>query len=331
MLPAALLNCVSAVLLLASQAGGQTVASTGVISGRVVDDATFRPLGNARVFLYPVPFPDGGRPSLVMTSQDGEFSFTAVKPGSYRLGTNKLGFFATPGVGMPFVTIPDSGEPVRLELTMSKGGTLAGRVLDQSGRPLKDVWVAGLRVVGGATLEQSIPSVTTARTNRLGEYEVQSLQPGQYVIVANPGHGPIGAAAAGTTDSLTYFPGTLDFTKAQRVTVGSAQTVAGLDVKMVRAPTFEVSGVVVDDGGRAVIGALVSVDADWPKFGGPKGSSRTGSDGRFRIDLITAGEYMLTVTSAGDEVRPVTRQTPFIRVSVVDADIDGLVIQLPLR
>jgi hypothetical protein len=115
------------------------------------------------------------------------------------------------------------------------------------------------------------------------------------------------------------------------VTVGSAQTVAGLDVKMATAPTFDVSGVVVNDGGRAVIGALVSVDADWPKFGGPKGSSQTDSGGRFRIGLIAAGAYMLTVTSPGDEVRPMTRQTPFVRVSAVDADIDGLVIQLPLR
>ena len=118
----------------------------------------------------------GGRPASTMTNQDGEFAFTGLQPGSYRLGTNKLGFFPTPDVGMPLVTLAGPGEQVNIDLTMSKGGTLAGRVLDQAGRPLKNVWVGALRVVGLAELEQAIPSVSVARTNDVGEYRVESLQ-----------------------------------------------------------------------------------------------------------------------------------------------------------
>ena len=125
-------------MLAAAQATLSTPAS-GQISGRVLDDATYQPLANARVFLYPIPFPVGGRPASTMTNQDGDFAFPALQPGSYRLGTNNLGFFPTLAVGMPFVTLAGSGEQVNIDLTMSKGGTLAGRVLDQSGRPLKDV------------------------------------------------------------------------------------------------------------------------------------------------------------------------------------------------
>ena len=173
--------------------------------------------------------------------------------------------------------------------------------------------------------------MSIARTNDVGKYRVESLRPGQYVIVANPGHGPIGPDAGGITDSRTFFPGTLDFAKARRVTIGPVQTVAGLDFKMITAPTFEVSGIVADGAGRGIAGALVALVADWSMFGGPKGSSRTDPEGRFRIPRIAAGRYKLTVTSPGEEPKPVTRETPFIRVNVSDGDIRGLVVPVPIQ
>jgi hypothetical protein len=318
-------------LTLAAGQVTEPVARIGQIVGVVLDDATYQPLANARVFLYPIPFPVGGRPAFVITNQDGEYVFKGVKPGSYKLGTNKLGFFPTPDVGMPLVKLADSERQVSVDLTMSKGGVLAGRILDHSGRPLRNVGVGALRVFGVAPLDQAIPSRAVDRANDLGEYRVQSLRPAQYVIVANPGQGPIGTAAGGAADSRTYFPGTLSFPKAQPITVGPAQAVTGLDFQIVTAPPFEVSGVAVDEAGRAVAGALVALDADWSLFGGPKGSSRTDPEGRFRIGFIAAGDYMLTVTGPSSESKPVTAQTPFVRISVVDADVSGLIIQIPIR
>lgn len=200
----------------------------------------------------------------------------------------------------------------------------------ESGRPLKNIWVAALRLVG-PSVDQAVPSTTTARTNDRGEYAVESLQPGDYVILANPGHGPIGADADGITDSRTYFPGTLDTAKARSVTVGSAQRVAGLDFKLMIAPTFAVSGIAVDESGHAVAGALVSLEADWPKFGGSKGSCTTDSDGRFQISLISAGKYKLTALSPGLPPRPVTRQTPFVPIHVVDSDVSDLIVRVPIQ
>jgi hypothetical protein len=40
---------------------------------------------------------------------------------------------------------------------------------------------------------------------------------------------------------------------------------------------------------------------------------------------------MLTVTQPGSKPQPVTRQTPFFRVRVIDGNVDGLIIQVPLR
>lgn len=301
----------------------------GQIAGRVVDDSTSEPLAGVRVFLYPIPVPDDGRIASAITGEDGGFMFSAVGAGAYRLGTNRRGFYSTRGGAV--VTLSGAQDRVSVQLTMAKGGAVAGRLADQSGSPLTRAWVGALRVVGPGELEQAVPSPDTPRTNERGEYRVESLQPGDYVIIANPGHGPAGPDAGGVRDSRTFFPGTLDFAAAQRVTIGEAQVVTGLDFAMLAAPMFEVSGMVVDDAGRAVAGVEIALVGDWTLFGGRKGTSHTDSEGRFRIAGLAAGRYRLTTPSPGDDARRVNRDAPFIRVTVVDADVAGLVVPVPLR
>jgi protocatechuate 3,4-dioxygenase beta subunit len=91
-------------------------------------------------------------------------------------------------------------------LIMSQGAILAGRVFDQSGNPLRSVFVGALRVDGALRLDQVKPSVATVRTNDAGQFQLQSLQPGQYAVVANRTSGRIGVEGNGARDSMTYFP-----------------------------------------------------------------------------------------------------------------------------
>jgi hypothetical protein len=97
-----------------------------------------------------------------------------------------------------------------------------------------------------------------------------------------------------------------------------------LDFMMMTAPAFEVSGVAVDDFGRHVSNAFVTLNADRLLFSGPKGSSQTDAEGR-------SGDYRLTVTPPDIDPKPITRRTPFVRVRVVDTDVSGVAIQVPSR
>jgi len=70
-------------LMMAAQAGAQ--ATTGTISGRVVDSTSQQPLANVTVSVQ-------GTQRGALTRADGGFSIGAVPPGTYTVRANRIGF-----------------------------------------------------------------------------------------------------------------------------------------------------------------------------------------------------------------------------------------------
>jgi hypothetical protein len=104
-------------------------------------------------------------------------------------------------------------------------------------------------------------------------------------------------------------------------------------------PAHNVSGVVVDQSGAPLAGAMVSLLAD-ASTGAPffaAGSARTAPDGTFAIGDVPAGRYRLnasvpTVWSSGGSTGGVVSSTSVARpgrpqpieVVVTEADVSGL-------
>jgi hypothetical protein len=296
------------------------------IVGRVLDATTSRPLAAARVFLYPLPIPDGYRPVPSVTSVAGEFEFSALPAGAYRLGVNKLGFYPVAGSGSPLVTIGSCTRPATADLLMSKGGVVAGRVMAPSGVPLRNVPVGAVRVVAGSARADLVPSPSPARTNERGEYRVESLSPGEYLIVANPGRRF--GADYGLTDTRTFWPGTLSLDGAARVTVAGTERVEHLDFRLVAAPTFDVTASVIDHDGSAVADALVTLVDDWHLFGGEKARAVTNREGLVRMPGVPAGNYRLVASSGGERSSSPHGALP-VNIAVADADVAGIVVTIP--
>ena len=68
------------------------------------------------------------------------------------------------------------------------------------------------------------------------------------------------------TESLTYYPGTLDLRAARAVDVQSARTTSGMEFPLQSVPTYAVTGTVVDRKGDPVRGATVEIHGNWPVF-----------------------------------------------------------------
>jgi len=255
------------------------------VRGTVVDAETGAPVSGAEVF--------GFRTSMWSqpTGTDGSFLLDGCTPNSHEdilIASNdhcqQEHRIATPGVG-------ESTDIGRLEI--HRGACFRGQVVDSDGTPRGGVRVRmhGQWKPSEGALENS--DWAEATTERDGSFEICRLRARfGHTLVAEGG--PYGVAVA-------YIPG------QSRVGPG------GLNVGIiVLVPTFAVSGILVDDLGRGVASARLSLEdlslREATKYQrDPDEHSlqhrivrheRSALNGRYWIEGLTPGEYTLTVRTS---------------------------------
>jgi protocatechuate 3,4-dioxygenase beta subunit len=296
----------------------QTNSPSARVLGRVVEEATSSPVSRVRIVLTV----QGNALLETLTDQDGRYMFVDLKPGAYRLNVQRVGYVTPDPNQLPGFSIA-AGQALELStLALRKTGVIAGRILDPFGEPLQDASVRAIRRDAGAPApgrERTIDSLTqNIRTNDLGESRLFGLAPGEYLVVASPqSFGLSTAHISVPVLPITYYPGIADESAAQALMVGAGQTV-NIEFGILNSSTFNVSGVVVDEGGTPVAGTRVTLRADIRGGGGFAGTvTQAESDpaGNFVIRQVPAGSYY----AAGAGFDPV-------EVQVNDRDVEGLTI-----
>lgn len=291
---------------------------TGRVSGRVTAEGANTRLAGVRIMLIPAtpPMAPIRMPPQALTDADGRYVFDRVAPGSYRVSADKNGYAPLDDMNRAPLQVA-AGQSLAFDMQLKKGGVITGKVLDPAGEPLTDARVMILRRMpmpaavgrGLPPMPRLIPaSGPGAQTNDLGEFRVPSLAPGEYYVAATPRSiamlGPAESSmvrdqkAARTTLATTYYPGTSDQAAAQPIAVAAGAEVGNIYITMQRVPAFRVSGVVVDEDGKPVDGAMVMLMGD-PRGGalmGPVGNSIAKADGRFDIDDVPAGSYRINAS-----------------------------------
>ena len=304
-----LMSCVVTVLT-ALPAAQQPPAPGGSIAGRVVEDGTNTPIGDARVMvmvMMTAPPAAGQRPPepyQANTGSDGTFRFEGMPPGRYRISAQKAGY-ASPGLGSPppaLVVLQAGGPGASQVIALQRGGVIAGRVLSPAGEPMADARVIPMRRLPAAAGGRLSMSGSPATTNDLGEFRLHSLAPGDYYLQASPRPEPPRArnASAAVIIAPTFYPGTTDTATAQSLTIGSGATLNGIEIRVLQVPAFSIKGIVVDEAGTPVSNAAVMLASDpsigVPMFNGPS-RTRTAADGTFTIEGIASGTYRLTAAA----------------------------------
>jgi hypothetical protein len=327
----------------------------------VTVEGTNAPLADARVVLMPIlgrgappprPMMRMGPPPQAITDQDGRFAFTALRAGEYHVDVQRTGYAPLGDVGSGRTITLLEGQTIdNLQVHLQKGAVIAGRIVAPSGEPQPDVRVMALRRIEGPRIPSRlvpVPSQGMPQTNDLGEFRLAGLPPGEYFVSAAPNlQSPFGGPAVAppsprqsrTALATTYYPGTADAAAAQPVAVAGGAEVDNISFMLLSLPAFRVSGVVVDEDGKPVGGAFVTLMND-PRTGVfmPSGASSaaSGNDGRFTIDNVVAGTYhanasvpMPMTAGAGGVAtwsisggRGLTNQPT--EVVVTDADVAGV-------
>jgi protocatechuate 3,4-dioxygenase beta subunit len=170
-----------------------TLGGGGIVRGRVVD-SDGEPVTDFEVGVEsmeveePVPYRARANGQRDYVSSDGTFEFGLLRPGRYWLRANASGH--APGAAGPVVVTADhKSDEVIIELT--SGGTLAGTVTDDKGRPL-----GGARVM---VFDPMSPFRTArTRTGADGGYQLEGVQPGRRSIRVSK-RGYLSSVASGIT------------------------------------------------------------------------------------------------------------------------------------
>ena len=317
-----------------SELAGRTAATkpagpdaTGSVRGRVAT-AKGVPIAGATVQAYGI---DGFMPA-VESDAGGRYVIDKLPPGDYRVLAFKRGFITPePGqaqnaaeiLSMMNTSSRDRIVPVRrgqtvesVDLTLGRGASIAGTIVDEFGEPMQDVVVNALvlRAMGGRirALRASSPG-SNGRTDDRGRYRISGLQPGTYVV----------QAVAGDVLSATngyvplFYPGTTAIDQATPTKLDIDAAAAGIDLTLQTQPTRRVSGTLVDAAGNPIgvrdgmfdraglsTTVMVALAASSQPGGIQTEPVRTASnaDGTFAFNNIAPGNYIVQAAVNGPAV-----------------------------
>jgi hypothetical protein len=272
------------------------------VSGRVLDAESRSPIAGAHVVLIAErnwTGPAGGPPEAV-TDHNGRFVLEAVNPGRYRVNATKTGFAQIiDPLDMPELEIVEGRAFTGVEVSLTKGAAITGRIVDASGEPLSGIMVSALwHAVDRTTNRMMALTVQVTQTNDLGEFRLAGLQAGRYAVIGAPGPpSPFGQSATPMTGQVlapTYYPGTTNKDAADIIAIAPAQTVTGLQFSLAATPAYQVSGVVVDDAGTPLHGSMVVLMLE-SRDGGSSAPlmGRSDETGTFRINGVVPGTYRM--------------------------------------
>jgi hypothetical protein len=176
------------VLLLISAFSRQFSAATPQgfrISGVVVDSVSGAPIDRAEVTIAAVTNLD--QPMTSLSSTTGQFLFTGLPQGKYRLTAKRHGY-TQQGLDehegfMTAVAVGPKLDSEHIRFRLSRESVIAGNVSNEYGEPFRqaEVFLFQHKISSGL---RTTNSVNGATTDDLGNYRFAHLAPGTYFVVA---------------------------------------------------------------------------------------------------------------------------------------------------
>jgi len=297
-----------------------TLNGTAIIRGRAVDAATSRPLSRVEIRAGGT----AGAQANGLTGADGRFDLTGLPAGTYTVTATKANYIRTAwgeqraeGPGKR-ITLADGQVLDNIDLSLRRAGVVTGKVVDEFGDPVTDVYVTVMRYQYVQGTRRLMQNGRGGQTNDIGEFRVYGVSPGQYYVSATLRNfmGPAEPSdRAGYAP--TFYPGTGNVAEAQRVTIAPGQTVANINIPLLPIQTSKVTGTAVDAEGRPMANAMVVVmqRIGMTQMGG--NASPVKPDGTFTIPNLTPGDYTLRVNTP-------TGESASADVTVTGTDINDI-------
>jgi len=279
------------------------------ISGMVVKLADGAPLRNATVQLENGE--DREHTIATKTAADGRFELKNVPTGRYKLYVWRNGFVGTEyrkkRPSDPGATLSLSSGEIKKDVMfwLIPAAVIAGRVFDEDGEAVPNATVTASRETYHEG-RRTLATAAEASTDDLGSFRLFGLAPGRYYVSATErqwgqvvGDREFSQSAGQTAEqgnAKTYYPGTLDVSRAAAINVKEGDEIPGTDIALKKVAVHRVRGRVLNQvthkPGQDVMVMLIS-RAKRPEWdvGGQQEVKK--ADGSFEISNVVPGAYTL--------------------------------------
>jgi protocatechuate 3,4-dioxygenase beta subunit len=337
----------------ANPAGGNLASVQGQVT-----DANGRPLRKAGVTLRLAGDSAQSRsPYTGATDADGRYSFDGIAPGAYTLEVERAGYLGklyrtTPHETFSTITLAAGQHLNRINMALTRAVAISGRVIDEDGDPVANVWMRLLQHTGDSGLTRRGGSAVF--TDESGNYRFPDLSAGRYYLSAGQNRGPVffilgGRMVNGPVASVpptrlgdspafyatTFYPSETDQSLAKPIQIlGGENDLQGIDIRLRKTPAFQVTGKIVG----ALPGhpieqcqvVLAPVDAPLAMGFGVQGTiAHVAKDGSLDFGgfRFQPGDYFIRVTSdlQGGQIVLASQ-----RLVIGNRDIDVLLTLKPL-
>jgi hypothetical protein len=213
----------------------------------------------------------------------------------------------------------------------ASGGSIVGVVLNERHEPVGRATVQAFPALATAPQapgRQNLPPLMrasgSASTNDEGRFRISSLEPGEYLVAAEPV--PLLSGELSTQAEIyaaTFFPSAIDDQRAVRVSV-SARLETTVQIELVRVRGVRVSGSVVNPSGRPTGGMSVRLFHRFGGFGSASNVAVVSATGRFEILRVPPGWYRLSIEPRTPDSKVAQSEFAETLIEVHDRDLDDL-------
>lgn len=315
----------------------------GSIEVNVQDSLTGQPVAGANITFIFYQTPPPNVVTYMTADENGHVVFSNLAAGRYAVSATRDGYLDSLPISAPGanVTIEPQSPKQTLNLKLTRGAAINGRLVDTTGRPLLPASVLLLRKGyrnGRAVL---INAQTRAETDDRGQFRLINIGPGEYFLRAELR--PTATAALDKYPRFLYYPGVTDFAQAAPIRVTGPGEIAAGEITAPDVPVFTVSGKVINTlaGGRQLAnGQTMRTIASFligPRdTTSPQGtilvSNRMYTAGvndldqtPFELPGFVAGSYYLYPVADATTLSFATSKVP---IDISDKNIEGLNITL---
>ena len=263
------------------------------IAGKVVAEATGKPVPKARVFLFYQPT---GHGMFVDTDADGAFSFKNICTGPYSLQVINM-----PGY-QDVQYDPEHKEHGWLQFSLKEGEQrgdivlkakeacrISGKVVDENGKVPEDAKQLLVTAWFKADGDERYASKYGEFDRSDCSYVIDGLSnKPAYVMVENQR-----AAKEGHAWPPIYYPGTFSRSEAKLITFDSGRSVENVNITRRKEGGLAIAGTVRDEVGKPVPEAFVVV---YPcDMCGGLATDYTDAQGHYQIQGLGEGEFVVNV------------------------------------